>query len=63
MLSYALQQPVKGVTEPYCYIGCWKAFFSWHKEDLDLAAINYIHEGASKVWYSIAKADAEVLDW
>lgn len=43
VLSYALNQPVKGVTEPYCYIGCWKAFFSWHKEDLDLAAINYIH--------------------
>lgn len=45
VLKYAVPQMVKGVTKPYCYIGTWKAFFSWHKEDLDLSAINYIHEG------------------
>lgn len=49
-----MPQMVKGVTKPYCYIGTWKAFFSWHKEDLDLSAINYIHEGEPKIWYSIA---------
>jgi jumonji domain-containing protein 2 len=62
LLNYSLTEPVKGVTEPYCYIGSWKAFFSWHKEDLDLAAINYIHEGAPKIWYAIAKADSEKLE-
>jgi jumonji domain-containing protein 2 len=45
LLRYAVPYRIKGVTEPYCYIGTWKAFFSWHKEDLDLSAINYIHEG------------------
>jgi len=54
LLKYAFAERVRGVNEPYCYIGTWKAFFSWHKEDLDLSAINYIHEGAPKVWYSIA---------
>ena len=62
LLRYALTARVKGVTEPYCYIGSWKAFFSWHKEDLDLSALNYIHEGASKLWYSLARDDAELLE-
>lgn len=62
LLRYAFTQKVKGVTEPYCYIGTWKAFFSWHKEDLDLSAINYIHEGEPKVWYSIAHEDSYVLE-
>ena len=62
LLRYALTEKVKGVTEPYCYIGAWKAFFSWHKEDLDLAALNYIHEGASKLWYSIAQDDGHIIE-
>jgi [histone H3]-trimethyl-L-lysine9/36 demethylase len=62
ILKYALTEKVKGVTEPYCYIGCWKAFFSWHKEDLDLGAINYIHEGASKFWYAISPDHAHILE-
>lgn len=62
LLKYALTERVKGVTEPYCYIGTWKAFFSWHKEDLDLSALNYIHEGASKIWYSLARDDADILE-
>ena len=57
-----MPQIVKGVTKPYCYIGTWKAFFSWHKEDLDLSAINYIHEGEPKIWYSIAPNEAHFLE-
>jgi len=45
--------PIKGVTLPYIYVGCWKSLFGWHKEDMDLYAINYIHYGADKQWYSI----------
>jgi len=58
VLTYSFEQLVEGVNEPYIYVGTWKAFFSWHKEDLDLSAINYIHEGEPKIWYSIANADS-----
>lgn len=43
ILKHSLTDKIKGVNESYCYIGAWKAFFSWHKEDLDLAALNFIH--------------------
>jgi [histone H3]-trimethyl-L-lysine9/36 demethylase len=62
LLAYAMPYRVRGVTEPYCYIGTWKAFFSWHKEDLDLSAINYIHEGEPKVWYAVAVEDGHLLE-
>ena len=31
----------------------WRSLFGWHKEDLDLYSINYLHSGAPKVWYSV----------
>lgn len=53
VLSASLQQKIRGVNDPYCYVGQWKALFCWHKEDLDLSAINYVHKGKSKFWYGI----------
>lgn len=44
---------VQGVTNPYVYVGSWKSMFGWHKEDMDLWSINYLHYGRPKFWYSI----------
>ena len=27
--------------------------FGWHKEDLDLYSVNFLHHGAPKLWYSV----------
>lgn len=44
---------MKGITSPYLYFGCWKSMFSFHKEDMDLHSINYMHFGKPKHWYGI----------
>ena len=46
-------QSIPGVTDPYLYVGSWKAMFGWHKEDLDLYSVNYLHHGCPKFWYSV----------
>lgn len=48
LLSKGLNEPLSGVNVPYMYVGSWKTMFGWHKEDLDLSAINYVHHGKSK---------------
>ena len=46
-------QDIPGVTQPYLYVGVWRSLFGWHKEDVDLYSINYLHYGAPKFWYSV----------
>jgi DNA damage-responsive transcriptional repressor / [histone H3]-trimethyl-L-lysine36 demethylase len=55
-------QKIPGVTNPYVYVGSWKTMFGWHKEDLDLYSINYLHNGNPKFWYSIDLSDNEVFE-
>ena len=44
---------IPGVTQPYLYVGVWRSLFGWHKEDVDLYSINYLHSGKPKFWYSL----------
>ena len=44
---------IPGVTQPYLYIGVWRSLFGWHKEDVDLYSVNYLHYGKPKFWYTI----------
>ena len=53
---------IGGVTTPMTYFGMWKAFFAWHKEDLDLYSINYLHAGAPKVWYCVPPSESDKFD-
>ena len=55
---------ISGVTQPYLYVGVWRSLFGWHKEDLDLYSINYLHSGAPKFWYTVdldSNEDFELL--
>jgi jumonji domain-containing protein 2 len=62
LLKDAAPVLIKGVTYPYCYVGTWKSIFCWHKEDLDLSAINYLHEGHEKYWYGIQPDHQGILE-
>jgi len=57
---------IDGVNKPWLYLGMLFASFCWHREDLYLASINYMHYGATKQWYGIpgskAKAFKSVLE-
>ncbi|EGR32296.1 jumonji domain protein 2b [Ichthyophthirius multifiliis] len=62
ILAKGLNKTLQGVNTPYVYIGCWKTMFAWHKEDLDLGAINYLHYGKPKFWYCAPRDDGQQLE-
>lgn len=56
------KETIPGVNLPYIYFGMWKATFSWHVEDVDLAAVNYLHYGAPKTWYCVPPGEGYKLE-
>lgn len=48
-----LGQTIPGINSPMIYIGMLFSSFCWHTEDNYLYSTNYIHSGASKVWYGV----------
>ena len=44
---------IAGVSSPMLYFGTYGSMFAWHTEDVDLAALNYLHSGEPKVWYTV----------
>jgi len=43
-------------------MGAWKTMFGWHKEDVDLYSINFLHWGKPKCWYGIENKDSHILE-
>jgi hypothetical protein len=62
LLQAADVPDLPGVTSPMTYFGSWKSFFGWHKEDMDLYSVNYVHAGAPKVWYAVPPSAAARFD-
>lgn len=62
LFSYAITERLNGLNTSFLFIGCWKTFFNWHVEDLDLSAINLLHEGAAKVWYGVHPQDRKMFE-
>ncbi|CAK91109.1 unnamed protein product (macronuclear) [Paramecium tetraurelia] len=50
---------MSGISVPWLYLGMKYANFCWHKEDLNLNSLNYMHAGAPKTWYAIPPSHSE----
>ncbi|OIW13771.1 hypothetical protein TanjilG_31660 [Lupinus angustifolius] len=61
LLSYE-SSDISGVLVPWLYIGMCFSSFCWHVEDHHLYSLNYMHWGASKMWYGVPGKDACKLE-
>lgn len=55
-------EKIGGLNTSFLFVGAWRTFFNWHIEDLDLSAINLLHEGATKVWYAVHPEDRKKFE-
>jgi len=62
ILSLGLPDGLGGITTPMLYYGEPRAIFAWHCEDMDFNSVNYLHFGASKVWYAVGAEHAARLE-
>eukprot|EP01083_Nonionella_stella_P109472 319277_1 len=44
---------IEGVHQPYIYLGNTSTWFAWHREDMNLYAVNHLLWGSDKLWYCI----------
>lgn len=42
-----------GIHKPYIYLGMYGTTFTWHREDRNFMSINYLHDGSTKLWYTV----------
>lgn len=57
------KKALKGITNPYLYIGGYGTMFAWHVEDFNLPSINFLHYGEPKIWYVISREDCKKFEW
>ncbi len=53
---------ISGITVPWFYFGMLFSSFCWHTEDLYLYSLNYLHQGAAKIWYGISHTQKNKMD-
>ncbi|KAK9803314.1 hypothetical protein WJX73_000542 [Symbiochloris irregularis] len=56
------EELITGVMVPWLYVGSCMSAFCWHVEDHALYSINYLHQGAPKVWYGVPPEASETLE-
>ena len=52
---------IDGINKPWLYLGMLFSSFCWHREDIYLASINYMHAGEAKQWYGIPGAKSKAF--
>jgi len=62
LLAFCKGKDISGINVPWFYIGMLYSSFCWHYEDLMMYSLNYMHQGAGKIWYSISPQHREKFE-